>query len=63
MIRYTAEHFWVRLEEGGTAVAGNPALVNEDPMGAGWMLRLSDVDAARFATLLDEAAYDALTGN
>ena len=22
MIRYTAEHFWVRLEDGGTAVAG-----------------------------------------
>lgn len=119
MIRYTAEHFWVRLEEGGTAVAGitrhaqdtlgdivvvdvtatgrqaentvigvvesvktasdlhmpldaeiaevnaaladNPALVNEDPMGAGWMVRLSHVDEARFATLLDEAAYDALT--
>jgi glycine cleavage system H protein len=121
VIRYTAEHLWVRLDEGGQrAVAGitrhaqdtlgdivlvdvsargaqaentvigtvesvktasdlhmpldadivevnpalrdNPGLVNEDPLGAGWMLRLERVDAARFATLMDEAAYQAHTG-
>ena len=121
MIRYTAEHLWVRLDEGGhTASAGitrhaqdtlgdivlvdvtahgwqtenavigtvesvktasdlhmpldadivevnpalqdNPALVNEDPQGAGWMVRLQRVDTARFAMLMDEAAYQAHTG-
>ena len=121
MIRYTAEHLWVRLDEGGhTASAGitrhaqdtlgdivlvdvslrgrqtedtvigtvesvktasdlympldadivavnpalqdNPGLVNEDPQGAGWMLRLEQVDTARFAALMDEAAYHAHTG-
>ena len=121
MIRYTAEHLWVRLEEDGhSAVAGitrhaqdtlgdivlvdvslrgrqtentvigtvesvktasdlympldadivavnpalqdNPGLVNEDPQGAGWMLQLEQVDTARFATLMDEAAYQAHTG-
>ena len=121
MIRYTAEHLWVRLEDDGhSAVAGithhaqdtlgdivlvdvslrgrqtedtvigtvesvktasdlympldadivavnpalqdNPGLVNEEPQGAGWMLRLEQVDTARFATLMDEAAYQAHTG-
>jgi glycine cleavage system H protein len=120
MIRYTNEHFWVRLEEGGGAIAGitnhaqdtlgeivvvdvqtqgrqlenavvgvvesvktasdlhmpldaeivevnpalqeTPGLVNDDPMGAGWILRLANVDAARFESLLDEAAYISMTG-
>jgi glycine cleavage system H protein len=119
VIRYTQEHFWVRLEEGAGAIAGitrhaqdtlgeivlvdvqaqgrqsenavvgvvesvktasdlhmpldaeiaevnpalqdTPGLVNDDPMGAGWILRLANIDGARFATLLDEAAYLALT--
>ncbi|RQO84149.1 glycine cleavage system protein H [Acidovorax sp. FJL06] len=121
MIRYSAEHLWVRLDENGPgAVAGitrhaqdtlgdivlvdvgargpqaentvigtvesvktasdlhmpldadivevnpalqdNPGLVNEDPQGAGWMVRLERLDSARFATLMDEAAYQAHTG-
>lgn len=119
MIRYTKEHFWIRLERGETAVAGitrhaqdtlgeivvvdvpvqgrqpenavigvvesvktasdlhmpldadivevnaalrdNPGLVNEDPMGAGWIVRLTNVDTVRFATLLEQDAYDAMT--
>lgn len=121
MIRYTAEHLWVRIEEGGqTALAGitphaqdtlgdivlvdvtalgrqtenaiigtvesvktasdlympldaeivetnpalrdNPGLVNEDPLGTGWMVRLAQVDLQRLQTLMDEAAYRAHTG-
>ncbi len=121
MTRYTAEHLWVRLEEGGqSALAGitrhaqdtlgdivlvditargaqpentvigtvesvktasdlhmplngdivetnaalldNPGLVNEDPEGAGWIVRISHVDPAHFAALMDAAAYQAHTG-
>ncbi|MDD3651113.1 glycine cleavage system protein GcvH [Immundisolibacter sp.] len=40
------------------ALAGAPELVNEDPYGAGWLLRLS---GALPADLLDAAAYRALT--
>jgi len=121
VIRYSNEHMWVRLEDGGqTALAGithhaqdtlgdivlvdvvaqgrqienaiigtvesvktasdlhmpldaeiveinpalrdNPALVNEDPQGAGWMVRLAQVDHQRLGSLMDEAGYRAHTG-
>ena len=120
MIRYTEQHFWVRLEGDTGGVAGitrhaqdtlgeivvvdvhaqgrqienavigviesvktasdlhmplgadivevnaalqdRPGLVNDDPMGAGWILRLAGIDRARFDGLLDEAAYAEITG-
>ncbi|HVB89976.1 MAG TPA: glycine cleavage system protein GcvH [Beijerinckiaceae bacterium] len=34
-----------------------PAKVNEDPLDAGWFLRLRIADAAELADLMDEAAY------
>jgi glycine cleavage system H protein len=42
---------------------GNPALVNSDPYGAGWMLelRLADDAASQAAELLDATAYRELT--
>jgi glycine cleavage system H protein len=42
----------------------NPALVNSDPYGAGWMLelRLADEAAEQPAELLDATAYRELTG-
>ena len=42
----------------------NPALVNSDPYGAGWMLELRVADAAapQAAELLDATAYRELTG-
>jgi glycine cleavage system H protein len=41
----------------------NPALVNSDPYGAGWMLelRLADDAASQAAELLDATAYRELT--
>jgi glycine cleavage system H protein len=36
-----------------------PELVNRDPYGAGWIIRLTLADAAEGATLLDAAAYRA----
>jgi glycine cleavage system H protein len=36
---------------------GAPELVNEDPYGKGWMIRLQPADAAALARLLDADAY------
>ena len=38
-----------------------PELVNSDPYGEGWMIRVRVGDAAQLEELLDGAAYDALT--
>lgn len=34
-----------------------PALVNEDPLAAGWLVKLRVENAAEIETLMDEAAY------
>ena len=39
-------------------LADNPELVNSDPYGAGWMLRLRPSDAAEISALLDAVAYE-----
>ena len=36
---------------------GEPALVNSDPYGSGWMIRLKPDDAASVDGLMDSAAY------
>ena len=41
-------------------LTGNPEVVNSDPYGEGWMLRLKVADAGQLDELLDPAAYDAL---
>ncbi len=42
------------------ALAGAPELVNSDPYGEGWMLRISLADPAQVEELLDAAAYEQL---
>lgn len=42
------------------ALAGQPELVNSDPFGAGWMIKVKASDPADVAALLDPAAYDQL---
>jgi glycine cleavage system H protein len=42
------------------ALAGSPELVNSDPYGEGWMLRLTLAAPDEVDELLDAAAYDAL---
>jgi len=39
-----------------------PALVNSDPYGAGWMIRMKLDDAGETDTLLTADAYSQLTG-
>jgi glycine cleavage system H protein len=42
------------------ALASSPELVNSDPYGEGWMIRLKLSEVAEVNELLDAAAYDAL---
>ena len=41
-------------------LTGSPELVNGDPYGGGWMVRLRVADPAQVDELLDPDAYDAL---
>ena len=41
------------------ALVDDPALVNSDPMGAGWFLEITLSDPAELDALMDEAAYQA----
>lgn len=43
------------------ALAGQPELVNTDPYGEGWMVRLRVADAGQLDGLLDAAGYEQLT--
>ena len=49
-----------RVSEANAALAGDPALINRDPAGEGWLFRLVPSDPTEFDKLLDEAAYAAL---
>jgi glycine cleavage system H protein len=42
-------------------LASKPELVNSDPFGQGWMIRIRVTDAAQIDGLLDAAAYAQLT--
>lgn len=42
-----------------SALADSPGLVNEDPSGKGWFLKLKLADAAELDSLMDEDAYHA----
>jgi glycine cleavage system H protein len=44
------------------ALEGNPELVNSDPYGEGWMVKIKISDASQISELLDAAAYGALIG-
>ncbi len=43
--------------EVNTSLPDNPALLNTDPFGAGWIFKLKVADAASVETLMDAAAY------
>ena len=44
--------------ERNDALADNPALVNQDPFGEGWIVRLRPADAAEHARLMSSAEYE-----
>ncbi len=41
------------------ALDGEPELVNSDPYGAGWMVKIRATASGEFAALMDAAAYEA----
>lgn len=48
------------VSEANPDLATKPELVNSDPYGAGWMIRVKIADAAQVASLLDADAYEKL---
>ena len=48
------------VTEANEALKSNPELVNSDPYGEGWMIRVKVADAAQVDGLLDAAAYEQL---
>jgi len=49
------------VTETNPALGASPEIVNSDPYGEGWMIRVRIADATQVDGLLDAAAYDALT--
>jgi len=41
---------------------GNPALINSDPFGAGWIIKMKPTNPAEFDELLSEDQYKELIG-
>ncbi len=50
------------ITELNAALAGAPESVNNDPYGAGWMIKMKVSNPADVDDLLDAAAYEAITG-
>jgi glycine cleavage system H protein len=50
------------VNEVNAALNDNPELVNTDPYGDGWMVKVTLADAASVDGLLDAAAYQTLVG-
>lgn len=48
------------ITETNPLLEGQPELVNSDPYGQGWMIKMTVDDAADVAALMDAAAYTAL---
>jgi len=48
--------------ESNAAIDGDPGLINRDPYGTGWMVRLKIADPAELTALLNAAAYEAKIG-
>ena len=43
-------------------LSANPELINTDPYGKGWMIRMTVDNPADVAALMDAAAYESLAG-
>jgi len=48
------------INELNPALSGAPELVNSDPYGEGWMIKMTVNDPAQVEALLDAAGYEAL---
>lgn len=52
-----------KVAEINEALETAPESINSDPYGAGWIFKLSDINAADAAGLMDAAAYDAFVAS
>ena len=50
------------ITELNPALANAPELVNNDPYGKGWMIKMNVSNPADVETLMDASAYEAVTG-
>lgn len=50
------------ITEVNQLIKDNPELVNKDPYGDGWMVKINIIDASQLDELLDVEAYKALIG-
>jgi glycine cleavage system H protein len=50
------------IKETNPALENSPELVNSDPYGEGWMVKVTVTNPADVEALLDAAAYQALVG-
>ena len=48
-----------QIVEVNTALADNPGLLNSDPYGAGWLVKVKIADKAGLARCMDAKAYNA----
>lgn len=48
-----------KVAAGNDALADSPELVNQDPYGDGWIMRVEANDPAELETLMDAATYEA----
>ncbi|MEO7963752.1 MAG: glycine cleavage system protein GcvH [Gemmatimonadaceae bacterium] len=51
------------IVEINAAVDADPAVINRDPFGEGWMIKIRLSDPSQKAGLMDAAAYSAHTGS
>jgi len=45
--------------EGNETLADTPEIINNDPFGEGWIMRLQPAESADMASLMDAEAYEA----
>lgn len=50
------------VQEKNPAIDANPEIVNKDPYGDGWLVKVAIVNPSELTGLLDAAAYKALIG-
>ena len=48
--------------ESNAGLEDDPSIINGDPYGAGWMIKLKVSDPGELEELLDDQAYGALVG-
>lgn len=44
---------------GNSDLGGRPELINQEPYGAGWLMRIRPDDKTQFAAMLDAKSYEA----